>query len=80
MRRFPVFVACLLLLPFCARLDSQQFPKPPIDTTTTGQPQTIQLDVLVKDPCGATTARSAATGLLPSSITAKRKNWSALRR
>lgn len=52
MRRFPVFVACLLLLPFCARLNSQQFPKPPIDTTTTGQPQTIQLDVLVKDPAG----------------------------
>ncbi|HTX75128.1 MAG TPA: VWA domain-containing protein [Terracidiphilus sp.] len=52
MRRFQVVVTCLSVLPFGAVLGARQFPSPNTGETAAGQPQTIHLDVLVKDQSG----------------------------
>lgn len=50
MRRLTL--ACFSVLPFAGLLNAQQFPSPQVNTTPAGQPQTIHLDVLVKDTAG----------------------------
>ena len=52
MRRVPVFVASLFVVPFCATLSAQPFPSPQVAAASASQPQTIHLDVLVKGQSG----------------------------
>jgi len=52
LRRFTFVVACISALPFATLLSAQPFPTPPVKTAPAGQPQTIHLDVLVKDTAG----------------------------
>lgn len=52
MRRASVIAAAACLVSICASLPAQQFPKPGISITPVIQPQTIHLDVLVKDQSG----------------------------
>lgn len=52
MRRFPLAVACFSILPFASVLKAQPYPSPSVSGTSASQPQTIHLDVLVKDTSG----------------------------
>ena len=53
MRRLLLVSPLLLLVGACAAISAQQFPSPKVEIAPTGQPQTIHLDVLVKDSSGS---------------------------
>ena len=52
MKRLPWLAFSLCLSPFCAMLGAQPFPSPQVAANSANQPQTIHLDVLVKDQSG----------------------------
>jgi VWFA-related protein len=52
MHKASVVAATVCLLSICAVVRAQQFPSSPITVTPSAQPQTIHLDVLVKDQSG----------------------------
>lgn len=52
MPRFPIFAFLTCALALFPNLKAQPFPSPPLATSASSQPQTIHLDVLVKDKSG----------------------------
>lgn len=52
MRRIALLFGSVSLLSFCAVMSAQPYPNPQVHPGTANQPQTIHLDVLVKDQTG----------------------------